>query len=99
MNEWAGLRIDVSELRQIFDRLMTHVESTQGEQVTLHEDYFYSLPAPALYNVLENAPEATIGLLTESLDNLRRGSETDDTITYELVWLGDVLRAVGHLTI
>lgn len=42
MNEWAGPPIQVSELRQIFDRLMTHIESTQGEQVTLHEDYFYS---------------------------------------------------------
>jgi hypothetical protein len=96
MNEWAGLQIQVAELRQIFDRLMTHVESTQGGQVTLHEDYFYSLPAPGLYDVLEDAPDPTIGQLTESLDNLRRG---DDTITYELVWLGDVLRAVGHLTL
>ena len=96
MNEWAGVQIRVSELREIFDRLMTHVESTQGDQVTLHEDDFYSLPAPGLYNVLEDAPDPTIGQLTESLDSLRRG---DGTITHELVWLGDVLKAVGHHTI
>jgi len=96
MNEWAGLQIQVAELREIFDRLMTHVESTQGDQVTLHEDYFYSLPAPGLYNVLEDAPDPTIGQLTESLDSLRRG---EGTITHELVWLGDVLKAVGHHTI
>jgi len=75
---------------------MTHIESTQGDQVTLPEDYFDPLPAPGLYNVLEDAPDPTIGQLTESLDSLRRG---DDTITYELVWLGDVLKAVGHLAI
>jgi len=96
MNEWAGLPIRVSELREIFDRLMTHVESTQGDQVMLREDYFYSLPAPGLYNVLEDAPEPTIGQLTESLDSLRRG---DDTITHDLVLLGDVIKAVRHLAI
>jgi len=90
--------MEVSELRRLFDRLLSQVESTHGDQVTLHENYFYSLPAPALYDVGENAPDPTMGQLTES-GRLRRGSGAGDPITYELEWLGDVLRAVGHLTI
>ncbi|GAA2027278.1 hypothetical protein GCM10009819_08340 [Agromyces tropicus] len=60
----------------------------------LPEDYFYSVPFPGLYDVLSEAPELTIGQLTESWENLHR---TDQGVRWELVLLGDVLKAIGHL--
>jgi hypothetical protein len=97
MEPWNGLTIETRELREVFERLVTHLEQTRGASVTLHEDYFYSMPYPEIYDVMKPPPEPTIGQLTESWMNLRRAKDVDSTIRFELVWLGDVLKALGHL--
>jgi len=97
MEPWNGLTIDTRELREVFERLITHLEQTKGASVTLHEDYFYSLPYPEIYDVMNDPPAPTIGQLTESWSNLHRSADVDTTITFELVWLGDLLKALGHL--
>lgn len=97
MEPWNGPTIDTRELREVFERLITHLEQTKGASVTLHEDYFYSLPYPEIYDVMNDPPAPTIGQLTESWSNLHRSADVDTTITFELVWLGDLLKALGHL--
>ncbi|GAA2054990.1 hypothetical protein [Leifsonia soli] len=97
MEPWDGLTIDTGELREVFERLVTHLEQTRGASVTLHEDYFYSMPYPEIYDVMKDPPALTIGQLTESWANLHRAEDGDSTVTFELVWLGDVLKALGHL--
>jgi hypothetical protein len=94
VDTWSGLRIEVSELREIVTRLLDDFEATHGEAVTLPEAYFYSVPFPELYDVLGSAPQLTVGQLTESWENLQR---EDASVQWELVWLGDVLKAIGHL--
>ena len=64
MDSWSGLKIDIRELREVFERLITHLEQTRGESVTLHEDYFYSLPFPGIYEVTNDPSSPTIGQLT-----------------------------------
>jgi len=98
MSERNGLQITTADLRLVFERVLSHVEQTNGGAVTLGEDYFYSLPSPDLYDVLDDPPEPTIGQLTESWDNLTRNSAADSPLVWELVWLGDILRAIGHLS-
>lgn len=97
MEPWNGLTIDTGELRDVFERLITHLEQTKGASVTLHEDYFYSLPYPEIYDVMNDAPAPAIGQLTESWANLHRSEDVNTTVTFELVWLGDLLKALGHL--
>jgi hypothetical protein len=97
MREWNGLQIPVTDLRLVFDRILAHVEHVNGESVGLRKDYFYPLPAPDLYDVSSDPPEPTIGQLTESWDNLMSAMDADRTLSWELVWLGYVLRAIGHL--
>lgn len=45
----------------------------------------------------KDAPEPTIGQLTESWQNLTSHPDSDWTVNWEFVWLGDILRAMGHL--
>ncbi len=97
MREWNGLQIPVADLRLVFDRILAHVERVNGESVVLCADSFSSLPAPNLYDVSSDPPEPTIGQLTESWDDLTSAMDPDRTVMWELVWLGDVLRAIGHL--
>lgn len=88
------MRIEVAALRETVTRLLDDLEATHGEAVTLPENYFYSVPFPELYDVLRDAPQLTVGQLSESWENLQRD---DASVQWELVWLGDVLKAIGHL--
>ena len=88
------MRIEVAAIRETVTRLLDDLEATHGEAVTLPEDFFYSVPFPELYDVLGDAPQLTVGQLTESWENLQRD---DASVQWELVWLGDVLKAIGHL--
>lgn len=97
MQPWNGLTIDTGDLREVFERLITHLEQTRGASVTLREDYFYSMPYPEIYDMTKPPPAPTIGQLTEPWANLHDTKEIDSTITFELVWLGDLLKALGHL--
>jgi hypothetical protein len=97
MPDWNGFQIPVADLRLVFERILGHVEETNGDEITLREDYFYSLPAPGLYDVSNDPPEPTIGQLTESWENLTSTPSADRTTNWEFVWLGDLLRAIGHL--
>lgn len=96
MEPSSGLTIETGELRDVFERLISHLEQTNGRSLSLHEDYYYSMPFPEIYDVTSGPPEPTIGQLSESWANLQR-SQTE-TISIELVWLADVLKALGHLT-
>src|SRR5688572_16223825 len=97
MDSRSGLTINTGELREVFERLITHLEHTRGGSVTLREDYFYSLPFPEIYDVTKGPPSPTIGQLTESWTNLQRTQDIDSTVTFELTWLGDLLKVLGHL--
>jgi hypothetical protein len=91
------VRIPVEDLRRAADILLDHLESTVGGVVELDRDMFWAVPPDALYDVYQEPGELTIGQLTESRDNIARVLEDQDSaLSYGLVWLADVLRAVGH---
>lgn len=89
--------VQTAFLRESFEALMDHVESTQGELLELRSGYFWSIPSPEVYNVRETPSDLTIGQITESLDKLRHQvDDPEGRIAWGLVWLGDILRTVGH---
>lgn len=80
--------------------MLDHLEQQHGSTVAIPADYFWSVPAPEIYDVTAS-PELTIGQLSESWDNVtseREGGD-GDTISFALVWLGDVMKAIGHHTV
>ena len=60
MESWSGLIIETRELREAFERLITHLEQTKGRFLTLHNDYFYSMPFPEIYVITGGPPAPTI---------------------------------------
>lgn len=96
MSEQPTFTVETSEVRNVFDRLMTHIERQNGTTLNIAEDYFYSVPFPAIYDMsATEKAELTIGQLTESWHNLQETGDRD-TISFELVWLADILRTIGH---
>ncbi|MGW1176025.1 hypothetical protein ACWD4P_20195 [Kitasatospora sp. NPDC002543] len=92
------LHVPLDELRRSFDVLIRHVESTTtGGGVALDKDYFWSIPSDEMYDVMKNPETLTIGQLTESWQHLRDLlADEDRALGYHLVWLADVLRAIGQ---
>ena len=92
--------VSIDELREIFNRLMDHLETTGIDRVKLDCDFFWSIPQDELYNVYEDPKSLSIGQVSESLDflnQIRLGQS--EPIGFALVWLADVLRAIGHKSI
>ncbi|MEU7888655.1 hypothetical protein AB0B54_24390 [Microbispora bryophytorum] len=92
-------RIDVEQLRRVLEVLMNHVTGESRTEITISNEYFWSVPSPEIYNAYEQPTGLTIGQISESWDNLQRMVEDDGVIGWGLVWLGDILRAIGHETI
>jgi hypothetical protein len=95
-----GTQIEISTLRRAFELLLQHVETVHGPQVTLDADYFWSIPREHIYDVLTTPSDLTVGQLSESLANLEAMlDDPEGAISYGLVWLADVTKAIGHAVV
>lgn len=92
------LSIPVSELGRLAEILLEHVRQETGEQVRLEKDYFWDIIPEQLYNVYEEPENLGIGSLYDTWEDLERVPRDPlQALTYpHLVWLSDVLRAVGN---
>lgn len=75
-----------------------HLEAvTKSDSVVLDKDYFWSIPPDERYDVYNTPADLTIGQLSDSLEFLKPLlADPDDALTYHLVWLADILRAIGE---
>lgn len=89
--------VSVELLRKIMNRALDHVRDVSGDTIDLERDFFWSVPSDELYDVYTRPEELDIGQLTESWGNLTALQQDSEPVTaYTLVWIADVLRALGH---
>jgi hypothetical protein len=94
-DDWQ-LQVDLGQLRKVFTALIDSLEETRGNVVSINQDDFWSVSPEDLYNVYKTPESLGIGKLSESWEKLRELVEEDEyPIPYHLVWLADVLRALG----
>jgi hypothetical protein len=91
------LSIDTSELRKACNVLLDHLETQVNDEAQLKVDYFWSVSPENIFDV-SSSPELTIGQLSESWGNLARERQGDGSmsVAYGLVWLSEVLLALGQ---
>ncbi|MFE7582343.1 hypothetical protein ACFU5Y_12405 [Streptomyces gardneri] len=91
------LQIPIDQLRRALDVALRHIEASAGPTVTLKEDLFWSVPVDELYDVASEPQDLTIGQLSESWQHLEDLlARQDQAVGYHLVWLADVIRAIGQ---
>ncbi len=92
------LSVSVDELRRAFEVLMRRVETAAGGgDVPLEAEYFWAVPQGEMYDVTVEPGELTIGQLSESWRHVQDVlADEDRAVGYHLVWLADVLRAIGQ---
>ncbi|MFH8379907.1 hypothetical protein ACH4E7_03035 [Kitasatospora sp. NPDC018058] len=93
-----ALRVSVDELRGAFDVVLRHVEAAAGDEgFTLEKDYFWAVAPDEAYDMAKAPNELTIGQASESWGHLRDVlADEDRALGHHLVWLADVLRAIGY---
>jgi hypothetical protein len=91
---------NISEIRAIADKLLAHLLESGHNVVSLPHDYYWSIPKDARYNPYSRPSELTLGQISDDLNELKRihRGETDP-LSYALVWLASVLRAIGEETV
>ncbi|MFE2163911.1 hypothetical protein ACFXB3_02330 [Streptomyces sp. NPDC059447] len=91
------VQIPIYQLRRALDVALRHIEASAGPTATLREDLFWSVPVDQLYNVGSEPRGLTIGQLSESWQHLEDLlAHRDRAVGHHLVWLADVIRAIGQ---
>jgi len=92
---WS-MEIDLEELRRFADILLRTVEENEGRKYILDEDDFWSVPPDALFDIAHEPNELDIGSLAWSHEFLSSMmQDIDDVLPYGLVWLAQILTALG----
>jgi len=98
MAEQTVVSIDL--LRALCVSLLDHLQSVEGSEVRLDKDYYWSIPVEQRYDVYNPPTDLTIGQLSECLTNLEQlRDDPSQTTSYALVWLADLMRAVGEAVV
>ncbi len=91
--------VSVEELRQVFNEVLDSLREWTGDTVELDEDFFWSISAEANYDPCTppEVDQLALGRLSESWDNLVRIRASGDGVpACALVWIAEVLRALGY---
>ncbi|MFF2546203.1 hypothetical protein ACFVUY_27025 [Kitasatospora sp. NPDC058063] len=96
MNE-PDVRISLERLREALDVLVRHVAAgVPAGEIAIQQDAFWSVPVASMADVYSGPPELTIGMVSESWSHVEEMIDDEDKVVgYGLVWLADVLRAIG----
>jgi hypothetical protein len=91
------LRIDIGQLRRAALTALDHLESSAGKSVVLEKDFFWSIPAEAMYDLDREPTELTVGQLSESWQHIADlDRDPSQGLAFHLVWLAQVLQAIGQ---
>ncbi|MGF6883088.1 hypothetical protein ABIA39_002029 [Nocardia sp. GAS34] len=88
--------LSYDRLAEVFAVLVAHARQLQdGDAFSFDSDYFWSVPVSEMNNIYSGPPNLTIGQVSESWSNLESMIGEDRVVSYGLIWLADVLRAIG----
>ena len=96
MNKNNNIRIELADLTQAFDLLVSHLRSEGVNFVEISDDYYWDVADEELYNPLKGPTDLDLGQLThdwERLSDILVGKSPP--VGYGLVWLAAILRAIG----
>lgn len=94
------IQIEIDVLKEAVNRLLRELQATAGGVVLLDEDFYTDLP-PAVRRDVGVAPaEYTIGSYIDAYDaivSIAKSRESDGPVMpYAIVWIGDLLKAIGQ---
>ncbi|MFF0344348.1 hypothetical protein [Kribbella sp. NPDC004875] len=90
------IQIPIAVLESVAQVLLAHARELEGEVVSVDKDYYWAIPTEQLYDVIHEPSDLTIGQLSECLERIDAiASDPASVTSYGLVWLAELMRAVG----
>jgi len=91
------MHIELTDLRQISERLFEHFEQQGQSSVDIPVDYYWNIPKEQVYDPYQEPSELNLGQLTDDWNELQKVLDAKrEPIAYYFVWLAAVLRAIGE---
>ena len=93
------MEINISELKAIFLREIEHLEELGYEKLEIPVDYYWNIPHEVRYDPYQEPKQLNLGQLSEDWEWLKQTLDGKrEPLTYDLVWLSTILRAIGEHT-
>jgi hypothetical protein len=95
--EGLYMQVRLDDLREAFDKLLNEFKMAGQETVDIPVDYYWSIPKETRYTPYQEPTEFTLGQISDDLNEVKRIATGEvSPIYYGLVWLGNVLIAMGE---
>ena len=93
--------IEIKTLRSLCEQLLSLCEEKGYAIINLPVDYYWDVPTQSRYDPYQRPEDLTLGQLSDDWSELRKIIENGDSkaISYTLVWLAAVIRAIGENTV
>ena len=90
------MQIDIARLRAMTDAVFDHLVNEHGPTIQLPNDYYWHVGHAEQYD-MDRQPEADlIGQISEDWQFLEGMIADGGMISYGLVWVASILRAIGE---
>ena len=91
------MKIDISQLKEITNRILDQLSDENANEVDLSEDDYWEIPQEQRYNLLETPQGFTVGKLSDDWDELRGAldREYEPIVWHDLAHLAPILVAIG----
>jgi hypothetical protein len=93
----SSTEVGTRDLRRVFNLLMEHMEAIGQEAIDLPGDFYWDVPAEALYDPYSEPRQLDLGQLSEDWEKLLSLANGESPpVGYAFVWLASILRAYGQ---
>lgn len=88
--------IDLNVLKRAFNDMIDSLALVEASRVRLNADYYWTLDPADVLDPTRSPQDPGLGQLSDCMDEIRAVvDDPERATTYHLVWLGDILRAIG----
>ena len=92
------ISVEVALLRRAIPLILDELERAHGDRITLPNDYFWSVPTPARWDVFTEPSTFTIGQLSDIIHEMERIVDSPEVATViDAQKLADLLAATSEL--
>jgi len=91
------MRIELTDLRKMFEVLAVHMDKTGQSSVEVAEDFYWEISPEERYNPYSEPGQFSLGQLSSDWSELLKIRDGEmPAVGYALVWLSSILRSVGE---
>jgi len=91
------MKIEVADLRKMFEVLAEHLEETGQASVEIPWDFYWEVSREERYDPYSEPKQLSLGQLSDDWNELLKIRDGEmPSVGHALVWLSSILRSVGE---